>query len=130
MSIAFWAIYLGFPVGVLAHAHVWDRPLAKLVARVHAIRAAGTGLAGSIFLFNTCAITVCSHIAQLYDPSPQACESIDNVIKVLIPAPGNWITPSLLCNLKLFLPFKSQVFDFHTWCTAVKMRVMFSTFKK
>ena len=130
MSIAFWAIYLGFPIGLHAHIHVWDKPVAKLVARVNAIRASGSGLAGSVFLYNTCAITVCSHMAQLFDSNPQVCEEINKAIKVLIPAPRNWITSSLLANLKLFLPFKSQVFDFGVWCMAVKMRVMFNTFKK
>ena len=69
LSIIAHAIYLGLPVGIHADLHAWDKPLAKLKARVNATCAAGTGLAGAIFLYNACATIVYAPTAQLHEPS-------------------------------------------------------------
>ena len=129
LSIDYKAMYLGFLIGLHAHLHAWDKPLAKYIDRINLIRISKAGFSGAIFLHNVCAITVFSHVAQLYEPPIAVITAVNNQLKRLIPAPGNWITPVLMCRIKLLLPFLSQPYDFATWTLAVRIRVLFCTLR-
>jgi len=123
------AMYLGFVVGIRAHLYSWDRPLAKLKSRVNVIRQSKVGLAGALFLYNVMALSVMAHVAQLCEPSDAIIDQVNKICVKIIPAPHNWARADFLSRIQLFLPFRTAIYDFATWCLSVRIRVIYKTLR-
>jgi hypothetical protein len=95
---------------------------------VSCIRRSGVGLASSIVLYNTCALPVLSHIAQLFIPSQELIDRVEALSPRIISAPAGWVNHFVLTHLRLLLPFPQDLLDFKTFCQAVRCRVMFRQF--
>jgi hypothetical protein len=122
------AEFLGFCVGPEAHKVVWRKPLFKFANRIDCIRRSGVGLNSSIILYNTCALPVLSHVAQLFKPSQCTVQYVANLSPKIISAPPAWASHSVLTRVKLLVPFQQDLLDFSTYCLAVRCRVIFRQF--
>jgi hypothetical protein len=107
ISIVRSAEFLGFFVGPDAHKNVRAKPLAKFANRVACIRRSGVGLASALVLFNTCALPVLSHIAQLFIPSDETVLLVENFSPRIIAAPAGWVEHFVLSHLRLLMPLKN-----------------------
>lgn len=130
MNVLRHAMYLGFAVGIDARLIAWEKPLAKFTSRVCLLRNIKASLAGLIFLYNTVALSVLSHTAQLCEPTEAVIKTVSSNTLRIIRAPAYWVPYSLLTRISLFLPFRAQVYDFSTWCLAVRLRVIFKSYRR
>ena len=116
------AIYLGFGVGINGYNESWVKPITKLIARMHDVRAAGAGLAASMVLYNIFCVSVLSHVAQIRPPPRLLVDVVQRHCCRLIPARYQWISAEALWHVRAILLFPVAPMDPITYCHAVAAR--------
>jgi len=117
------AVYLGFEIGPRGHLFGWATAATKFEARVHYISSLGLGLQASIIAYNSLAISVLAHIAQLRTPADWLIELESKLLPRVIPARSGWISAHAMGCIQAFLLFKRAPLRLVPYCQSIRARV-------
>ena len=115
--------YLGFFVGPGAGLSSWDKPVRKYHQRAKDWSAMHLGLFYNTQVYRTFVVSVLSFVMQLMDDPPDLGEHFAQVVRLLAPGPGNWISLADASHLEKGFGFHGS-FQNPCWTSlAAKMRV-------
>ena len=100
VSVARWALYLGFATGPEKMDHSWDRALNKFIQRISTWEWTSLGLQYAATAYNTYVMSVLAFVAQLENPPEQVLKAERKALRAAARGPGNWAKPSDLWFLK------------------------------
>eukprot|EP00973_Karenia_brevis_P032091 4426791-Karenia_brevis.AAC.1 len=89
VEISGWGIYLGIPVGPVAHFNIFAKTIQKYIERSHMLTMALLAPSLNTIAYNSMVMTVLGHILQLHDPSIVLLQTEKRMIHSVLRLPYN-----------------------------------------